>query len=645
MIRYCPWRSRASAFALMLLLAGCAGPTTTFRLAPVVESEQGVVTSADPLATAAGLEMLRRGGNAADAAAAAGFALAVVEPTMSGIGGRVVALVREPDGAVSGIDGMTEVPRGYEAARAQGLEYGYPTIGIPGAVAAYARLLEQHGTLSLATVLEPAIRLAEQGYEIRFDTADARLDEFAGARAIFRRPDGSPYRVADRLRQPELARTLRAIAAGGKEAFYRGDVARAMAADMARHGGFVTEADLAQYDARPLRIVRGRYRGLEVVATGSPPSGYMIVAALHALDQFDLASAAPSTWASLLCEALLLAREARDAPDQSQLEREREMLSPAWAANQARRLRERRLPDISDEHTAPVDNTSHLSVVDRDGRIVLVTQSLGPPFGARVVTPGLGFLYAVTMGDYKDGTPGTRPNLSTSPMLVERDGRAWLGLGAAGGGRIPSALLSVLSRMLDQGDDLATAIARPRVHAGARCPQLENSGTLTLTATVSGDRLRGTIESDVGARFPVEGLRESTPDTATRQFVLSFPGATSHPYVDVGAFDVLTWSGERGDLQAKLRARTDGPHEPRAWSSTRGRATADTVEFVFPARFGWSDADLDALRQAGADPSRDQAVARVHALAFDENRRRWIGVADPRGHGSAGTVVDGGSMQ
>ncbi len=184
-----------------------------------------MVSAAHPLATEAGVRMLETGGNAADAAVAAGFAIAIVEPTMNSIGGRNQILVRTPDGSFHGIDGTTQAPWDYDPEIAPQASYGYAVIGIPGALAGLMKLHEEHATLPLETVIAPAIEYAEYGFRVR--PADALRQaagaaqglEFPGTAAAYYRHDGSPYRAGDLLRQPDYANTLRRIVAGGRDTF------------------------------------------------------------------------------------------------------------------------------------------------------------------------------------------------------------------------------------------------------------------------------------------------------------------------------------------------------------------------------------------------------------------------------------------
>ncbi|MFQ5538523.1 MAG: gamma-glutamyltransferase, partial [Gemmatimonadota bacterium] len=230
-----PFATRVLAFSL---LWGAAPPASAQSARQSSSSPLGMVATAQPLATEAGVLMLKMGGNAADAAVAAAFAIAVVEPTMNSIGGRNQILIRLPDGSFHGIDGTTQAPEDYDYDTAPKASYGYPVIGIPGAVAGLTRLHARYGRLPLDQVMAPAIDYAERGFRllpgeaIREAAGMEQGREFPGTREAYLEADGTPYDPADLLRQPDYARTLTAIAAGGHHAFYRGEIAERMAADL-----------------------------------------------------------------------------------------------------------------------------------------------------------------------------------------------------------------------------------------------------------------------------------------------------------------------------------------------------------------------------------------------------------------------------
>jgi gamma-glutamyltranspeptidase/glutathione hydrolase len=438
----------------------------------VARSANGVVVAAHPLATWAGARMLQRGGNAADAAVAAGFAVSVVRPSMNSIGGRNQILIRTAAGEIVGIDGTTQVPQGYDPETAPRASYGYATVGVPGALAGLLRLHQEHGSLPLDTVMAPAIEYAEHGFRLLpgqsvFHAMSAQqLAESKGARLYYLKPDLTPFRAAELLRQPDLAQTLRRIAAGGADVFYRGEIAQTIAADMAANGGYVTLQSLADYRAEDARIVHGSYRGYELVGLDVPSTGALAIQSLQILENFERDQYTAEQWAVLTAQAigLSVADFLKLGSDTAAIR----ATSKEWAAKQAASVgldlagAPREDPTLGRDH----GYTTHLSVADSSGMVVSFTQTIGPAMGSKVVTPGLGFLYATTLGGYLGGRmlPGTRARSFITPFLVQRDGEPVLVLGAAGGMRILSAVVQVVSRVVDDDMDMAGALAAPRVH-------------------------------------------------------------------------------------------------------------------------------------------------------------------------------------
>lgn len=438
-----------------------------------------MVVAGSPVAARIGADILEAGGNAADAAVATAFALAVVEPSMSGLGGRTQVLLRTPGGEFYGIDATTTVPASYDPETAETTDHGYGTIGVPGTVAGLVRLSNEHGRLPLAEVVRPAVLLAESGFELppaeaaRIASVHADLLESEGARTHFLQAGGEAYEAGDRMIQPDLAATLRAIQASGSSGFYRGAVARRIAEDMRANEGLVTETDLGEYQALDAQVVRGTYRGRTLVATFLPASGATTIEALQILDHVNLRDLTPSDRGALIGQALLLAFEDREAPLGPVDELADLLVSRDWAAARALDLVRSR-PDAARAEPGgvgptPMDlepaHTTHLSVADRDGMFVSLTQSVGPIMGSRVATPGLGFVYAQTLGGYLASLPpGSRAWSSISPIMVLEDGEPILVLGAAGARRIISALVQVVSSFVDLGLPLEAALEQARLH-------------------------------------------------------------------------------------------------------------------------------------------------------------------------------------
>jgi gamma-glutamyltranspeptidase/glutathione hydrolase len=485
-----------------------------------------MVAAAQPEATRAGVAMLEQGGNAADAAVAAGFAISVVEPTMNSIGGRNQILIRTARGEFAGIDGTTQAPMTYDPETAPQASYGYPTVGVPGALAGLLKLHAEHGTLPLATVMEPAIRLASSGFRVlpgeamRQGMASEQVAEFTGSAAHFLKGDGSPQQAGDVFVQEDLANTLRAIRDQGRDVFYRGEIAQRMAEDIQANGGAVTLQSLGEYEAVDATVVRGSYRGYDLVGLFTPAAGATSIEILHILENFDMAAMDDVQWAALVGQAFRLAYEdyrAITGPGAAE-----QLTSKEWAAQRAAEIRvpegalaraamapgsERESVrgwaqgdewveptrvaaamdrvDPASASPPPADpdawineqhHTTHLTVADGNGMMVALTQTIGPNMGSKVATPGLGFLYAATLGGYLgDMEPGERARSFISPFMVMRDGEPFMAMGAAGGGRIPVAILNTLLRIIDQGMSLEDGLAAARVAPEEEGFQLETS--------------------------------------------------------------------------------------------------------------------------------------------------------------------------
>jgi gamma-glutamyltranspeptidase/glutathione hydrolase len=468
-------------FAVAVLLASAPVLLDAQSVRQSGRSDSGMVSAAHPLATEAGVRMLELGGNAADAAVAAGFAIAIVEPTMNSIGGRNQILVRTPDGEFHGIDGTTQAPWDYDFENSPQASFGYAVIGIPGALAGLMRLHEEHGSLSLAQVMAPAIEYAERGFRVLPNDAARQAGgaeqalQFPGTAAAYYKGDGSPHRAGEMLVQPDYAETLRKIMVGGRDVFYSGEIAEAMAADFAANGAVIDLDDLKQYRAEDSRIVRGSYRGYDIVGSDVPAAGVLSIQALQIMENFDPNAMSEAEWFAITGQALRMAqRELGVLGTDTAAVR---ATSKAYAAQLAHEIAApgqqpagagSPLPELAPRGDLYGGHTTHLSTADGDGMFVSLTQTLGPNMGSKVVTPGLGFLYASTLGGYL-GTmtePGMRARSNICPLMVMKDGEVVLVLGAAGGGMIPPAVVHAITRVIDFDMDLPQALAEPRVAGG-----------------------------------------------------------------------------------------------------------------------------------------------------------------------------------
>ena len=438
-----------------------------------------MVAAPTPEAMEAGRSVLERGGNAVDAAAATAFALMVTDPLMASVGGRAQILVRFDDGSFAGIDGATQTPLRVD--EPADLGHGYRTVPIPGSPAALAEMLWQFGTLSLEEVLRPAIRLAEEGFPVPADVHDAlrtyqdRLTLYPGTRAHFYKPDGSPYARGETLRQPALARTLRTLAREGADALYRGSLADAFVADMEERGGLVRHDDLARYRPMEGAVVRGEYRGYELVARGGNCDGASVIEMLHILEHFDLAGyrIEDPEYIHIIAQALYVGLTDEYVPDWMQVSKD----------HAARRALEidlsRALPIPVRGGDGPDGDTNHLSVIDADGLAVAITQSIGPNFGSKVASPELGFFYAYSYDMNDDPVPFQREKTSQSPTMILKEGEPFLVLGSAGSSRIPGSIVRTAVNVIDHGMSLGEALAARRWFIAADGLRIEADGLPT----------------------------------------------------------------------------------------------------------------------------------------------------------------------
>jgi gamma-glutamyltranspeptidase/glutathione hydrolase len=454
-------------------------------------STNGMVAAAQPLATQAGLEILEAGGNAADAALATAFVISVVEPTMNSIGGRNLVLVRKKDGSFQGYNGMTEVPISYTAPETP-VRDGHKTIATPGVVSALMRLYKEHGSLPLPQIMEASIKHAAKGFEIlpgeaaRHKIAHKAMLNNEGFRAQMLKQDSILYNAGEVLKQPDLANTLKRIAETEGEDFYTGETAKIIAEDMKANGGYVTLEDLEKYEAPDMRYVTTNYRGYQIHTMPAPSGGGLLVKTLNILENFNLSEVNDAQWAAIVNQALAISINTMQTHYK---EEDLELVqSKEWAKEQAANVV---IPEIEDNQAAfnlslkdnllLADNTdwsgdtwgedshhtTHFVAADCEGMVVSITQTVGPLFGSKVITPGLGFVYATTMGTYlseSDQAPGSRPRTTIAPTIVTKHGETVMVLGAAGGLRILSGIAQTISRHIDRGLDIKDAVAAPRIH-------------------------------------------------------------------------------------------------------------------------------------------------------------------------------------
>ena len=481
-----------------------------------VKSAHGMVVSVHHLAADAGLEILKTGGNAVDAAVATGFALAVVHPFAGNLGGGGFMLIRTHDGHATFLDFREEAPAAATADMyldAQGNVLppdnlqssitGYRAIATPGSVAGMTYAEKKYGKLGLAKVMAPAIRLAEEGYTLSEDEAhllaNPGLALFPDSKRIFQR-DGKLYQTGEVFKQPELAKTLRRIAADPSD-FYHGKLAAELAAELKKGGGLVTADDLAHYQVKERTPLVGTFHDYTVIS--SPPSssgGTVLLSALNILEPYDLTKFGDRSpeWIHIVTEAYRRAYMDRSDylgdPDFNKIpiaELTSKKYADAWRAS----ITDKATPS-ADLHRpegflppAPTTagtkrdstNTTHFSVVDKDGDAVSVTTTLNNAFGSKVTAGSLGFLLNDEMDDFTSKlgvpnmfgliqgpanaiAPGKRPLSAMTPTIVLENGKLRYVLGSPGGGRIITTVANIFLSATEGGLNIQEAVDAPRFH-------------------------------------------------------------------------------------------------------------------------------------------------------------------------------------
>ena len=508
----------ACLLALLTLTPGVApddppveAPATA-ATEPIPEyAENGMVVSARETASRAGVAMLRKGGNAVDAAVATGFALAVVHPYAGNLGGGGFMVIRKPDGSVTTIDHREDAPSGAtqevylddegNAVRARSRR-GYLASGVPGTVAGLLDALEKYGTLDRATVLAPAIRLAERGFVLSYAMAEdlnGRYDafaEFPATKKYFTKGDSTKkYRAGEVFVQEDLAATLKRIRENGKAEFYEGQTADLIADQFQANGGLIDRQDLADYEAVEREPVTATYRGYDVHSMGPPSSGGVAIAQLlNAAERKDIGAMGfnSSRTVHYLGEAMrrVFADRAKWLGDPDHVEVPTDgLIRESYMRDRMAAFDSTRITP-SDSVTAGEPmmaaetsmETTHYSVADSSGMAVSVTTTINSGYGSKVVIDGAGFFMNNEMNDFvlKPGVPnqfglsGTERNLvapdrrmvsSMSPTIVENpDGELFMVIGAPGGSTIITTTFQVIMNVIDHGMDIEEAVTAGRIH-------------------------------------------------------------------------------------------------------------------------------------------------------------------------------------
>ena len=566
---------RRTALLATLAALACSGPQVR-PAAPVVgipanaaapshqpaTTDHGMVVSATADASQVGRDILAAGGNAVDAAVATAFALEVTYPVAGNIGGGGFMVIRLPNGTATTFDFREKAPakshprmfldeNGRFSAKIR--HESYLSVGVPGSVAGLAAAHAKYGKLPWSELVRPAVRLAEQGITVTptlagsLRSAMRDFSAYPASMAAYTK-NGTAYAAGELFKQPDLARTLARIMLEGRDGFYRGETARLLAEEMRRGGGWITEPDLAQYQAVERPAVRGTFRGYDVIGMGPPSSGGVgVIAMLNTLEGYDLKSmgymsapyihhVAEAMRRSFLDRARYLAD-----PDFTTVPIAR-LTSKEYAAQQRTTIDPQRasLSTPSDASIAPEsDHTTHFSVVDRDGMAVSLTTTLEDLYGSKITVPGAGFLLNNEMGDFnagpgltdETGLIGTTPNLarpqqrmlsSMSPTILAKDGKLVAVIGSPGGRTIINTVLSIALDIMEFGMPIDKAVASPRMHHQWLPDRISIEGNGATADVVRALELMG-HRVNVGGRQgsahsigidPVTGKRIGVPDSS-----------------------------------------------------------------------------------------------------------------------------------
>lgn len=495
-----PWRTPVLLLSLLL------SPQLYAASEPAAEARNGMVVSSQHLASQAGADILKAGGNAVDAAVAVGYAQAVVNPCCGNIGGGGFMTLHLADGKNIFINFRETAPASASADMYLDKDgnlikdaslYGYLAAGVPGTVKGLDYALEKYGTMKREQVMAPAIKLARDGFILTradtdvLDTTTARFKQDPEAARIFLKPDGSAFQPGDRLIQTDLANTLERIAKEGSPAFYEGDIPQIVEKASQAGGGKLTAKDFADYTISEVAPITCTYRGYEFISAPPPSSGGVTICqTLNILEGYDLKAMGfnSADYIHTLTEAMR----------HSYMDRNTFLGDPAFVKNPtekltskayAEELRKEIIPGKATPSaqvqpgTGPHEKpeTTHYSVVDNKGNAVSTTYTINGRFGAVVIPPGTGFflndemddfttkigeknMYGLVQGERNAIAPGKRPLSSMSPTIVTKDGKIFLVLGSPGGSRIISITLQTALNIIDHGMAPQEAVNAPRIH-------------------------------------------------------------------------------------------------------------------------------------------------------------------------------------
>ncbi|WP_410010443.1 gamma-glutamyltransferase [Phyllobacterium sp. A18/5-2] len=496
---------KAGVFAVALSI-GLAPAASVLAASPEpVEADHGMVVTAQHLASQVGVEVLKNGGNAVDAAVAVGYALAVVYPTAGNIGGGGFMTIRLKDGKTTFLDFRERAPLGStktmylddKGNMVKGLSTdGYLAVGVPGSVLGFETARTKYGTKPREELMGPAIRFARDGFVLNQGDVTSlqggakKLAKDRAAAEIFLKPDGKTYAIGETLVQSDLAATLSAISEQGPEAFYKGATADAIVKASQAGGGILAKGDFEQYSVRELEPVKCNYRGYDIVSSPPPSSGGVIICEiLNILEGYPLGYLGYGSAETVhaMVEAMRYAYVDRNAslgdpdfvdnPVTKLLDKQyakdiREKISP-FKAGESQQLMPKGFGESKE--------TTHYSIVDDEGNAVAVTYTLNGSFGAGVVAPETGILlnnemddftakpgvpnlYGLVQGEANAIAPKKTPLSSMSPTIISKDGKPFMVIGSPGGARIITITLEAIINVIDHGMNIQEAIDAPRIH-------------------------------------------------------------------------------------------------------------------------------------------------------------------------------------
>lgn len=473
---------------------------------PPIKDTTGIALSSNTLANEIGKKVLDDGGNAIDAAVAIGYALSVVHPAAGNIGGGGFAVIHLANGENITLDFREKAP--LKASRDMYLDknknvikdsstIGYLAAGVPGSVAGMSAMLNKYGTKKLSDLIEPAVKLADNGFILTDRQAQTMLEvkdefkKFTSSKKYFLKKDGSTYKEGEILVQKDLAKTLKEIQKEGPKAFYEGKIAKLIVDDMKKNGGIITKEDLKNYQPTWRKPVVGSYRGYEIISMGPPSSGGIhIIEILNVMENVNIGDLGfgSSKTIHLMSEAMRQAYADRSEylgdPDFIKVPTDK-LIDKKYAKNIFNKIKTNKATSSDDVRPGlnikESNNTTHYSVADKWGNAVSVTYTINASYGSAAAVDGAGFLLNNEMDDFsiKPGVPNIyglvggdanaieankRPLSSMSPTIILKNNKLFMVLGSPGGARIITTVLQVISNVIDHKMNISEAVSAPRFH-------------------------------------------------------------------------------------------------------------------------------------------------------------------------------------